>query len=98
MWGDEVLREIFNWKRVPSVIIYTRFFRKFNLGLSDKIFPEFKKKFFKKIAVNKFTLDPDSTVITRHGEQEGSLRGYNSKKRGGASQVVTNLHARLLSI
>jgi hypothetical protein len=82
---DEVLREIFNWKRVPSVSTYTRFFRKFNLELSDKIFPAFNRKFFSKIAVSKFTLDLDSTVITRYGEQEGSLRGYNPKKRGRAS-------------
>ncbi len=28
------------------------------------------------------TVDFDSTVITRHGEQEGSLRGYNPNRRG----------------
>ncbi len=83
---DEVLKKIFNWKRVPSVRTYTRFFRKFNPGLSDKIFHEFNKKFFGKITVRKFTLDLDSTVITRQGEQEGSLKGYNPRKRDRASQ------------
>jgi hypothetical protein len=82
---DEVLRKIFNWKRVPSVSTYTRFFRKFDLGMSDNIFPEVNRWFFNKIAIDKFTLDLDSTVITRYGEQEGSLRGYNPKKRGRPS-------------
>lgn len=82
---DEVLREIFNWKRVPSVSTYTRFFRRFNLGVSDKIFPCFNRQFFEKIPINKYTLDLDSTVITRYGEQEGSSRGYNPKKRGRPS-------------
>ncbi len=62
---DEMLREIFSWKRIPLVSTCTRFFRKF--------------------AVNKFTLNLNSTVITRYGEQEGSLRGYNPKKGGTAS-------------
>ncbi len=31
------------------------------------------------------TLDVDSTVITRHGEQEGAVRGYNPGRRGRPS-------------
>lgn len=31
------------------------------------------------------TLDMDSTVITRHGEQQGTARGYNPNKRGRLS-------------
>ena len=29
------------------------------------------------------TLDMDSTILCRYGEQEGSLKGYNPKKPGG---------------
>lgn len=35
--------------------------------------------------VGKITLDLDSTVITRYGDQEGSVVGYNPKKRGRKS-------------
>lgn len=33
------------------------------------------------------TLDMDSTVITRHGEQQGAARGYNPNKRGRLSHA-----------
>ena len=31
------------------------------------------------------TLDLDSTILCRYGEQDGSLKGYNPKKRGRPS-------------
>lgn len=38
--------------------------------------------FFRNLNINYFTLDIDSTVITRYGEQEGAKKGYNPNKRG----------------
>jgi len=35
--------------------------------------------------LRRITLDMDSTVITRHGEQEGATRGYNPGRRGRPS-------------
>jgi hypothetical protein len=42
--------------------------------------------FFGKIsALKQVTLDIDSTVVTRNGEQEGAARGYNPNRHGRAS-------------
>jgi hypothetical protein len=35
--------------------------------------------------LRRITLDMDSTVLTRHGEQEGATRGYNPGRRGRPS-------------
>lgn len=37
------------------------------------------------IHFNHFTLDFDSTVVTRYGKQEGAKKGYNPNKRGRLS-------------
>lgn len=82
---DEVLKKTFNWSRVPSVSTYTRFFGKFTREQTDHTFPELNKWFFKQIPIKKITLDLDSSVVTRYGQQEGSLVGYNPTKRGRPS-------------
>ena len=42
--------------------------------------------FFEKLQVNYFTLDIDSTVLTRYGEQQlDAKKGYNPKKKGRKS-------------
>jgi hypothetical protein len=79
---DEVLKTIFDWKRVASVSTYTRFFNKFNRPMVDSIFAPLNKWFFSQIPIKTFTLDLDSSVVTRYGEQEGSKRGYNPQKKG----------------
>jgi hypothetical protein len=38
--------------------------------------------FFNNLNINYFTLDIDSSVITRYGEQESAKKGYNPKKKG----------------
>lgn len=82
---DDVLRQIFNWKRVPSGTTYGRFFKKFTPSLNHRIFIELNSWFFEQLKFDNYTLDVDSSVITRYGEQEGSKRGYNPAKRGRKS-------------
>ncbi len=79
---DEVLKKIFGWKRVASISTYTRFFRKFSNKRNNEIFPELNQWFFEQIPIKKYTLDVDSTILTRYGEQEGAKVGYNPKKPG----------------
>ena len=38
--------------------------------------------FLEQVEIDNITLDIDSTVITRYGNQEGSAKGYNPQKRG----------------
>ena len=79
---DKVLCEIFGWKRVASGTTYGRFFKKFTPSLNNSVFIELNSWFFEQVQFDNYTLDLDSSVITRYGEQEGSKKGYNPNKRG----------------
>lgn len=79
---DTTLQEIFGFKRLPSLATYSRFFHKFNMEKNSEIFPLLQQKFLEQIDIGDLTIDLDSTVITRYGEQEGAKKGYNPKKPG----------------
>ncbi len=79
---DEVLKQIFEWKQAPSQSTYSRFFNKFDWKRNTETFVPMFHWFFNQIQFNNVTLDLDSTVITRYGEQQGAKKGYNSKKPG----------------
>lgn len=79
---DTTLQSIFEFKRMPSLATYSRFFHKFSLKRNSEVFPILQQKFLEQIDVGELTIDLDSTVITRYGEQEGARRGYNPKKPG----------------
>ena len=80
--GDTVLQEIFNIKRLPSQSTYSRFFHKFSWEKNEEIFATLQQKFLSQIDVGALTIDLDSSVITRYGDQEGAKKGYNPKKKG----------------
>jgi len=82
---DEVIKEIFRWKQSPSQSTYSRFFGKFSWKLNNEVFVPLQKWFFESIKIKGVTVDFDSTVMTRYGEQEGSKVGYNPQKPGRAS-------------
>lgn len=83
---DDTLKEIFGWKQVPSDTTFKRFFQKFSWEKNNEVFPELQKWFFNELAFDNYTLDLDSTVITRYGDgQEGNHKGYNPTKRGRPS-------------
>ena len=79
---DKVLQDIFGWQEMPSQSTYSRFFGKFSQQRNTEVFPKIQNWFFSQIKVNLITVDFDSTVITRYGEQQGSAQGYNPNKRG----------------
>jgi len=83
--ADKSLQEIFELKRMPSLSTYSRFFHKFSLKRNNEVFPKMQRLFLKKIDVDSLTIDLDSTVITRYGNQEGAKVGYNPKKPGRPS-------------
>ncbi len=82
---DDALRKIFDWKRVPSVSTFTRLFKRFKQPDVDRIFNQLNGWFFERMPARTITLDLDSTVLTRFGEQEGSLVGYNPRRPGRPS-------------
>ncbi len=79
---DTTLHDIFGWDKMPSQSTYSRFFGKFSQCRNSAVFPSLQNWFFSQLQVNDITLDIDSTVITRSGNQEGSAKGYNPLKRG----------------
>jgi len=79
---DTVLQEIFQIKRLPSQATYSRFFHKFSWERNEEVFALLQQKFLSQIDVGALTIDLDSSVITRYGNQEGATKGYNPKKMG----------------
>lgn len=80
--SDSVLQSIFGWNKTPSQSTFSRFFGKFPQARNTEVFPPLQHWFFNQLNVDNITVDFDSTVITRYGDQEGSAKGYNPNKRG----------------
>ena len=83
--ADKALGHIFGWKHTPAQDVYKRYFSKFNAKTNLEVARHFFSWFFKSLNINFFTLDIDSSVITRYGEQDGATKGYNPKKKGRKS-------------
>jgi len=79
---DKTLHSIFGWNQMPSQSTYSRFFGKFSQGRNTEVFPKWQHWFLNQLGVDNLTIDFDSTVITRYGDQQGSAKGYNPNKKG----------------
>jgi hypothetical protein len=82
---DAALGKIFDWKEAPAQDTYKRFFSKFNQVTNQKVSDYFYSWIFDNFKFDNFTLDIDSSVMTRYGVQEGAKKGYNPAKRGRVS-------------
>jgi len=82
---DEALCSIFGLSEVACVSSFTRFFRRFNRGQVERVFSHLSDWCWQRVAAASWTVDLDSSVLTRYGDQEGSSRGYNPKHRGKKS-------------
>lgn len=80
--SDQALGKIFDWKRTPGQDAYKRYFGKFTQSINQEVGKHFFSWFFQNIHLNYFTLDIDSSVITRFGDQQGAKKGYNPKRKG----------------
>ena len=59
---------------------YKRYFSKFTQATNQSVIHHLFKWFFENIHLNYFTLEIDSTVITRYGQQEGAKKGIITTK------------------
>lgn len=82
---DSALREIFGWKHVASISTFTRWFRKFDRAKVDQTFGSLGRWFWQQLTPRTVTLDLDSSVVPRFGEQEGAAVGYNKQRKGKRS-------------
>jgi len=83
---DAALRSVFGLSQVASVSTFTRFFRRFGQKENEALFAHLSTWLWNRVAGRSWTVDLDSTVLTRYGQQEGSRRGYNPWRRGKRSQ------------
>jgi len=85
--NDRALSAILGVDSVPSASTFTRYFNTFTHGqvelLSQRLWKWTQKRFPHKPQA--CTLDLDSSVFTRYGEQEGARKGYNPRKPGRPS-------------
>ncbi len=79
---DKTLQAIFGWNSMPSQSTYSRFFGKFSQKRNTEVFPQLQHWFLDQLEVDNITIDFDSTIITRYGDQQGSAKGYNPNKKG----------------
>lgn len=82
---DAALGKIFDWKQTPAQDTYKRFFSKFTQATNHSVSDYFYSWIFDNFKFDNFTLDIDSSVMTRYGVQEGAKKGYNPAKRGRCS-------------
>lgn len=79
---DTTLQGIFGFSRMPSQSTYSRFFGRFSQATNTRVFPKLQDWFISQLGIDTITIDFDSTVITRYGNQQGSAKGYNPNKKG----------------
>jgi len=82
---DEVIKEIFGWKSMAGHLSFERFFCKFSKARNQRVFTDLYQWFFNQLKFDNYTLDVDSSVLTRYGSQEGATKGYNPSKPGRPS-------------
>ena len=85
--GDRLLGELLGIERFSSPDTLRRLFLRFGYGevteVSERLMG-FSLRRMRPVLMG-HTLDLDSTIFCRYGEQEGSLKGYNPRKPGRPS-------------
>jgi len=83
---DYSIQRLFNWKRMPEHKAFQRYFNKFDVSITQNVFGGLYRWFFKQLKFDNFTMDIDSSILTRYGVQQGARKGYNTQKPGRNSQ------------
>lgn len=81
---DAPLREMFGIRRFCAPSTYTRFFQGFTCQMREDVFLGLTRWALGLLPEREsgYTMDLDSTVLERFGEQEGVLPGYNPRRHG----------------
>ena len=85
--GDGALHALLGMTRFPSDDTVRNFFRRFGMGQVQRLFEPLAEWQMQRLPQRDegYTLDLDSTVFERYGQQEGSLKGHNPRKHGRPS-------------
>ena len=83
---DNVLCRLFGWSCAAEFKAIIRLFGRFTMLTNERVQGNMYRWLFGKLpAMKSVTLDLDSTVVTRNGQQEGAHRGYNPGRHGRSS-------------
>src|SRR3954464_807235 len=85
--GDKALHAVLGVDRFPTDDTICNLFRRFSMGHVQRLFEPLKRGELERLPLRPegYSLDLDSTVFERYGEQEGSLKGHNPRKHGRPS-------------
>jgi len=85
--GDKTLHAVLGVQRFPTDDTICNLFRRFTMGNVQRLFEPLKRWEMERLPLRDegYSLDLDSTVFERYGEQEGSLKGHNPRKHGRPS-------------
>jgi Transposase DDE domain group 1 len=85
--GDHALHALLGLNRFPTDDTIRNLFRRFGMGEVQRLFEPLAEWQMQRLPRRSegYTLDLDSTVFERYGNQEGSLKGHNPRKHGRPS-------------
>jgi hypothetical protein len=85
--GDRALHALLGLDRFPTDDTIRNLFRRFGMGEVQRLFEPLAEWQMQRLPRRSegYTLDLDSTVFERYGQQEGSLKGHNPRKHGRPS-------------
>jgi DNA-directed RNA polymerase subunit N (RpoN/RPB10) len=85
--GDKAVHAVLGVQRFPTDDTICNLFRRFTMGHVQRLFEPLKRWEIERLPLRQdgYSLDLDSTVFERYGEQEGSLKGHNPRKHGRPS-------------
>jgi hypothetical protein len=82
--GDKALQTLLGIGRFPTDDTIRNFFKRFTMGHVYRFYSPLWDWLISRLPqeVGGYSLDLDSTVFERYGNQEGALKGYNPRKPG----------------
>ena len=83
---DTGLQRLYGRERLPEHRAFERYFRKFDISVTHAVFGGLYRRFFNSLKFDNFTPDIDLPVMTRYGEQQGTVKGYSKHKPGRRSR------------
>lgn len=85
--GDRALHALLGVERFPTDDTIRNLFRAFGMGQVQRLYEPLAEWQMQRLPQREegYTLDLDSTVFERYGQQEGSLKGHNPRKHGRPS-------------
>ena len=85
--GDKALHAVLGVQRFPTDDTICNLLRRFKMGNVQRLFEPLKQWELERLPLRSegYSLDLDSTVFERYGQQEGSLKGHNPRKHGRPS-------------